>query len=122
MQARDHTFAVYWPNAASVDLTADFLPRPVSMTSNGDGWWRVEVPLPDSECEYHFLVDGCYHVPDYSAGDPRYDAEGNLVSVISGRHPLRAGRPAQGQPLRRPTLSPVITSTESRAGHHPQAG
>lgn len=82
MTERDHNFRFYCPHAERVELVADALSSPVRMDGGHDGWWETRVEIPAAECRYHYLVDGRYSMPDYSAGDPEYDEFGSLVSVL----------------------------------------
>jgi hypothetical protein len=115
MGKQEHDFRVYWPHAARVDLTASFLPAPLPMSNDGSGWWSLAVPVPECECRYCFVIDGCFRVPDYSAGEPVYDSSGGLVSVIAGApvRPAGAGRNvhrAQAAASRRGVPAPATAS------------
>ena len=81
----EHEFRLYSPCAGSVDLSADFLIRPLPMLCGTDGWWRIRVPVPTEGGRYFFLVDGVYTTPDYASGEPEYAQDGTLVSVLQQR-------------------------------------
>jgi hypothetical protein len=117
-KGRDCCFRYHCPHAAQVEVVLDRLPAPICMRSEGDGWWEVHLDLPEQRCLYHFLVDGRYRVPDYSAGDPVYDGAGNLVSVLEGNCPS-AGR-SSGSARRRDSRKGA--STRNPGELHQQAG
>jgi 1,4-alpha-glucan branching enzyme len=85
MNTLGHEFKLYWPHAARVELVAPGQSRATPLRSQGDGWWKVALPLPKGEFRYRFVVDGLYCVPDYAAGEPQYDEDGALISVLQCR-------------------------------------
>jgi hypothetical protein len=104
-------FELYWPHASRVELQGNFRRGAVPMRCGSRGWWSAEVELPPGRHTYRYLVNGCYGVPDYAAGDAVYDAAGNLVTrVVLGPglagKPLLQGRSAPAQPRRGNAVSP----------------
>jgi 1,4-alpha-glucan branching enzyme len=116
---RDCFFRCYCPHAARVEVVLELLPSPVCMRCGEEGWWELRLQIPERPCSYHFLIDGRYTMPDYSAGEPVYDSRGNLVSVLgddrpgAGRAARRAGRAAGRE---------RASATANPADRHPQAG
>jgi hypothetical protein len=99
-------FELYWPHASRVELEGNFGRGAVPMRCGSRGWWSAEVALPPGRHTYRYMVNGCYGVPDYAAGDAVYDATGNLVTRVvlgqglAGRPVLQQDR-AAGPPARR---------------------
>jgi hypothetical protein len=92
-------FELYWPHASRVDLDGNFAGRghggrrTVPMRCGSRGWWSAEMVLPPGRHTYRYMVNGCYGVPDYGAGDAVYDATGNLVTRVV------VGTGLQGKPV-----------------------
>jgi hypothetical protein len=73
------------------------------MRGGSRGWWSAEIELPPGRHTYRYMVDGCYGIPDYGAGDPVYDANGNLVTrlVLGGGNAAPPPRQREGSAPRR---------------------
>ena len=72
MRARDRRFAVWAPNARTVDVvlgdlgTFPLTPVPATDDAPAGGWWELaESPeLPDAPLDYGYVVDGEGPFPD----------------------------------------------------------
>jgi|GEM_PF-541540 len=64
-------FKVAASNAQEVDLAGDFSAyKPINMKDeNGDGVWKVRVPLKEGKYEYYYLIDGKKVAKNYPLAD-----------------------------------------------------
>lgn len=78
-------FRVYLPNATSVHVVGVFTGwegGALSLSREGDGWWRVAVELPAGDHDFAYLVDGHCWMPDYASNGLRRDGEGRWISTV----------------------------------------
>lgn len=78
-------FRVYLPNATSVHVVGVFTgweDGALSLSREGDGWWRVAVELPAGDHDFAYLVDGHCWMPDYASNGLRRDGEGRWISTV----------------------------------------
>ncbi len=82
---RSADFAMYLPNAQSVEIRGSFTgwhDRPIPMSRTSDGWWTATVLLPAGDHEFQYFVDHRQWIPDYAAGGLRMSQFGSWVSLL----------------------------------------
>ena len=78
-----HRFVIYNPDAANIELTGSFNGwKPINMTSAGDGYWQLTLPLNNGEYSYTYIVDGEKQLPDPTVRARQDDGFGGENSVI----------------------------------------
>jgi 1,4-alpha-glucan branching enzyme len=85
-----HTFRVYLPEAASVELVGtftDWRSRPIAMTRESTGWWTATADLPAGDHDFSYLVNASTWVADYAASGVKRNAFGGWVSQLHVAHP-----------------------------------
>jgi 1,4-alpha-glucan branching enzyme len=81
-----HTFRVYLPEAASVELVGtftDWRTRPERMTREDTGWWTITLGLSAGDHDFSYLVNGSHWLADYAATGVKRNGFGGWVSQIS---------------------------------------
>lgn len=80
-----HTFRVYLPEAALVELVGSFTDwrtRPVRMTREDTGWWSITLDLAPGDHDFSYLVNGAQWLADYAASGVKRNGFGGWVSQI----------------------------------------
>jgi 1,4-alpha-glucan branching enzyme len=73
------------PKAKLVTLAGDFNhwnPASLPMNRRVDGWWFIQVPLPQGHHRYRFLVDGKPVLDPQATGIAR-DEQNEQVSLVA---------------------------------------
>jgi 1,4-alpha-glucan branching enzyme len=81
-----HTFRVYLPEAAHVELVGSFTDwraRPVPMRRESTGWWSATLALPTGDHDFSYLVNGSTWLADYAASGVKRNNYGGWVSQIA---------------------------------------
>jgi len=79
-------FTYFDTKAERVNIVGDF--NNWSMTADpmydreGNGWWRLSLPLKPGRYQYKFLVDGSNWIPDPANGNTTDDGFGGLNSIV----------------------------------------
>jgi 1,4-alpha-glucan branching enzyme len=95
-----HTFRVYLPEAARVELVGTFTSwraGAVKMTREDTGWWSATLDIRDGEHDFSYLVDGSTWLADYAASGVKRNGFGGWVSQL---HVGEAKRPDVQMALR----------------------
>jgi 1,4-alpha-glucan branching enzyme len=83
-QVIDVEFAINAPEAKIVCLAGSFnqwCPESLPLQRNGDGPWRIKLPLPAGRHEYKFVVDGNW-IHDPKAAETCANSCGSLNSTL----------------------------------------
>ncbi len=86
-------FRFYRPDAAVVKVLGTFngwAGDSLQMTSDGDGWWSLQVELPDGEYRFRYMADGHWFT-DFAANGVENRRNGwNSILVVPERRRAKA--------------------------------
>jgi 1,4-alpha-glucan branching enzyme len=103
-----HTFRVYLPEAAAVELVGtftDWRTRPVRMTREHTGWWSATLEMAPGDHDFSYLVNGSHWLADYAASGVKRNAFGGWVSQIHVAHEA-----SQALPVRFPARTTKVAA------------